>query len=481
MNKSVRRLLSILLAVMMVLSTGVQAFADTPQAGHSHEAGEQAETGSQLELEDLDPSSLGIKKLGLTEEQEEPEPELIYDEDDIVRVSIFLKDKATLDAGYSTKGVGTNASAISYRDSVKRQQAGVTAAIEQRLGKSLDVKWNLTLLMNVISANVRFGDINKIKLVPGVKDVQLERLYEPQDGEVSPNTANTSSLMVGASQAWSAGYTGAGSRLAIIDTGLDTSHQSFNADAFNYSIGKLSYTPELMTSSFVSSVQSQLNGKGKYVSAKIPFAYNYVDKNTTSLDHSDGKSNHGSHVAGIAAANRYIKSGSSYVEAASAVHAVGMAPDAQLIVMKVFGTGGGAYDSDYMAALEDAIVLGCDAANLSLGSAVQGYTYSDGYQDVMNKLASDKNPDMLVSISAGNSYGITQFLETDLYIDDVSMHTGGSPGTYINSMGVASIDNIGATGAPMVFNGSQTVYYGEASGATNASAVSSVAGSYSYV
>ena len=40
-----------------------------------------------------------------------------------------------------------------------------------------------------------------------------------------------------------------------------------------------------------------------------------------------------------------------------------MAPDAQLIVMKVFGVAGGAYDSDYLAAIEDAIVLGCDAIN----------------------------------------------------------------------------------------------------------------------
>ena len=34
------------------------------------------------------------------------------------------------------------------------------------------------------------------------------------------------------------------------------------------------------------------------------------------------------------------------------------APDAQILVMKVFGSGGGAYDSDYFSALEDAITLG---------------------------------------------------------------------------------------------------------------------------
>lgn len=46
----------------------------------------------------------------------------------------------------------------------------------------------------------------------------------------------------------------------------------------------------------------------------------------------------------------------------------GAAPDAQVLVMKVFGDEGGAYDSDYTAAIEDAIVLGADTINLSLGS-----------------------------------------------------------------------------------------------------------------
>jgi lactocepin len=57
-----------------------------------------------------------------------------------------------------------------------------------------------------------------------------------------------------------------------------------------------------------------------------------------------------------------------------------MAPDAQIFVMKVFSSSG-ASDSDYFAALEDAIVLGADAANLSLGSASPGWTYVSTYQE----------------------------------------------------------------------------------------------------
>ena len=76
------------------------------------------------------------------------------------------------------------------------------------------------------------------------------------------------------------------------------------------------------------------------------------------VDHSDGIGDHGTHVAGISAANDVEGSG-----------VVGMAPDAQIVVMKVFSRSGGAYLYDILNALEDAMILGCDVANLSLGSA----------------------------------------------------------------------------------------------------------------
>ena len=38
--------------------------------------------------------------------------------------------------------------------------------------------------------------------------------------------------MIGSYAAWETGYTGAGRRIAIIDTGIDSDHDSFNAEAF---------------------------------------------------------------------------------------------------------------------------------------------------------------------------------------------------------------------------------------------------------
>lgn len=48
----------------------------------------------------------------------------------------------------------------------------------------------------------------------------------------------------------------------------------------------------------------------------------------------------------------------------------GEAPEAQLAIFKVFSDkGGGAYDDVILAAVNDALVLGVDVLNMSLGSA----------------------------------------------------------------------------------------------------------------
>lgn len=70
---------------------------------------------------------------------------------------------------------------------------------------------------------------------------------------------------------------------------------------------------------------------------------------------------HGTHVAGISAGYA--------VDGEGAVSFSGVAPDAQVIPMKVFDDSGtGAATTTILAALEDAYRLGVDAVNLSLGS-----------------------------------------------------------------------------------------------------------------
>src|SRR5699024_3526084 len=130
-----------------------------------------------------------------------------------------------------------------YRAGLETRQETLAQVISTQAlgGKQLDVVWNLTLAANIISANVEYGEIAAIEQVPGVQQVLLETQYAPAVVDTDlPNDPNmsTSSAMIGSSAAWAAGYTGAGSRIAVIDTGTDTDHQSFSAAGFDYSLAK---------------------------------------------------------------------------------------------------------------------------------------------------------------------------------------------------------------------------------------------------
>lgn len=437
----------------------------------------------KVTFEKVDNSAVSGSLLTEQEDLETNEPD--YADTDMVRVSIVLEDESTIDAGYPTKGIAANSAATAYREKLEETQMDVTKAIEAAIDGELDVVWNLTLAANIISANVEYSQMKVIEKVPGVESVVLETRYEPQesvsDATDKPNMA-VASQMTGTNLAWESGYTGAGMRVAIIDTGLDYDHQSMDSDALSVALAEdagaagMNYEEyldeiDLLDEEEISGVLSQLNvvkrssdvtASDLYLNMKAPFAYNYIDRDLDVTHDNDSASEHGSHVAGIAVANRYVKKDGEWVSAVDSVGVVGNAPDAQIITMKVFGKGGGAYDSDYMAAIEDAIVLGCDSVNLSLGSASAGMTTNATYQDLLDSLTST---DTVVVMSAGNnSYWAEQagYLGYP-YIDAAKYHTGGSPGSYTNSLGVASVDNDGGVGnvftvAERSFMYSETAY-----------------------
>lgn len=467
------RLLSYLLAFAMLLSVAVPVGA----------AGSRE---PNVSFTQVDNSAVSASLL-----QEAPECAIStpgYRDTDTVRVSIVLEKASTLEAGYSTQSIADNAAAMAYRAGLQTDQAGLTAKVEKATGEKLEVVWNLTLAANVISANVEYGQIEAIEKIPGVKEVILETRYEPQESVTDavdrPNMAIATG-MTGTNLAWQAGYTGAGSRVAVIDTGLDTDHQSVDPDALAYALqedaekaGKSYETYlaslDVMDEAEVAEILAKTDASGQpilnaakrvsdlqasdlYRNLKIPFGFNYVDKGLEITHDKDSQGEHGSHVSGIAVANRYLKRGEEFVSAMDTVHMVGNAPDAQIIVMKVFGRSGGAYDSDYMAAIEDAIVLGCDAVNLSLGSGAPGEPYNETYAGLLNFLTTT---DTVVTISSGNSGYWSEHGNTGgyNYLDNPYFQTDGSPGSYTNALTVASADNDGAVCAPFQVDGRDFIY-----------------------
>ena len=458
-KRRIKRLLALLLALCLTL----------PLAPLSAQAEDAAQV-TQLPIEQLEDISMDLMNPDLR--VEEPEPE--YLDTDEVRVSIVLDKPSAVEAGYAPAAAG------SYRQTLAADQAAVTQRINETLESDLDVVWNLTLAANLISAQVTYGQIEAIEAVKGVQAVYVERQYEPavlpESSDVAYPTMVSAGEMSGVAGSWAEGYTGAGSRIAIIDTGIDEDHQSFDPGAFRYALEQNAkdkgLEPEeyvkslnLLTARDIAMVLDQLNMKDRmpegatatdlYRNEKLPFAFNYIDKNLEITHDHDGAGGHGSHVAGIASANRYIPKGEGYVEYTKDAGVVGTAPDAQLLVMKVFGKAGGAYDTDYMAAIEDAVMLGCDTVNLSLGSVMAGYTYSD--EDYFNQIfKSLESTGVVVAIAVGNNSNFAAHSTSPtglLYADDVNENQVGKPGSYTNSLAVASVDNISTTSIGATFGG----------------------------
>ena len=209
--------------------------------------------------------------------------------------------------------------------------------------------------------------------------------------------------------------TGAGKVVAIIDTGVDMSHPAFS--------GALHGTPAI-DSSKGAALARQVGKSGTYVSEKFPFAYDYADGDN---DASPAGS-HGTHVAGITAAN-----GSQIT---------GIAPDAQIIVGKVARSRGGIPDSALLAALDDMAVIKPDVVNLSLGRTAGMDSAADTlFAGVYEKL---QNNGTIVDVAAGNEYSAAYGNKSGKnlpYASDPDSSTLGEPSTFAPVVSVASIEN----------------------------------------
>lgn len=431
-------------------------------------------SAASVSYTEVDPSVIDTGTAVLPEAEQDAEQD-VPAADEEVHVIILFEQKSLAKKGFSTKDLLENEKAASYSSSLKKQQLSLVDRIEREAlgGEELEIRYQFTVAVNGVATVVPYGRIEQILAVDGVADVYLEERYE-LDETVQPDTA-TAGEMVGSYSAWADGYTGAGSRIAIIDTGLDLSHPSFSEGGYYYSLGisaasfgkKISdynlLTKEEIKKALpnlsISADKNPPKADDLYRNAKVPFAYNYVDDGLDVSHDAEGDSNgdHGTHVAGIAAANRYVPhydaDGDLYYDKQE-LGVTGVAPDAQLVVMKVFGVGGGAYSSDYMAAIEDAIWLNCDSVNLSLGSGSAGRSY--GSKSDQQILDSFRNTDTVVTVSAGNNgaWGENVLTGTGMtYTTDVRMHTGGSPGSYTNSFTIASVTNTSMSGVMGKFNG----------------------------
>ena len=350
---------------------------------------------------------------------------------------IVVTENAPLLEKFSADDIAAQTASVNAHKATQETTLNAVKAEARRiLGSDMKLGFTYTIGTTGFSVETAYANKAKLEAMSGVKEVYVSPTFSlPEDmgeQELSPLTGN-SSTMIGADVLNASGYTGKGMRIAILDTGILETHPSFQA----MDESKLE---DPMTREEVEEIWDTLNASEltnmlnvSYKSNKIPYAFNYANPGDPyNVSNTYAGSDHGTHVAGIAAAN-----------AVEGTDVIGMAPDAQLIVMQVFNAGGGADWATIMAALEDCIRLNVDAANLSLGSAA-GFTDPAGAMlDTMNLFLTT---DVQVLIASGND---TNNAYMNLWGGDMSLITNpdigltGTPATYSAAMNVASANNNG--------------------------------------
>ncbi|EIT83891.1 lactocepin [Fictibacillus macauensis ZFHKF-1] len=418
-----KKKVALMTAIAMTLTSGVASAQGTlPSKSKIKAAGGTKPTG------------LNLKKQ--TKEEEN------YSKNDTVRVVVELEQKPAIQYAQE-KNMRYSALSASEKSSLKEKITKEQDTIKEDIEKkdiAVKYKENFTTVINGFSGEMKYGDIKDIKKLEGVKDVHISHEYKrPETFKGAKPEMIYSKDLINAKETWKDyGYKGQGEVVAVIDTGIDSTHRDM----------KLSEgTKVKLTSGKVDSLKQSKKLKGKYYTEKVPYGYNYADHDSEIRDLGPGASMHGMHVAGTVGANGDEDNGGIK----------GVAPEAQLLAMKVFGNDPGmpsTFSDIYVKAIDDAIALGADVINMSLGSTAAFVRPDEPEQKA---IVNAVNNGILCAISAGNSAHAGNGAGSPL---PSNPDTGvvGSPGLADKSLQVASYENskLSLDGMGLMIDGKDT-------------------------
>ncbi len=296
-------------------------------------------------------------------------------------------------------------------------------AIAYTVGKEYDT------LLTGFELVIKAGDVNAAaELMPKSADLVVGEVYQTADTELVENTVNV--YETGIFNSANSGFDGTGMVVAVLDTGLDYAHSAFSTD--NFTSDKLGLTyemvKELMSQTTASQLAAGITADDVYISEKVPFSFDYADADT---DVYSDANNHGTHVSGVICGKDDT--------------ITGVAPNAQLVSMKVFSSVmATARTAWILSALEDCVVLGVDVINMSLGTSA-GFS-TPGTEEleygVYDKI---KEAGISLIVAASNSYSSAYGSDKNGNLGLTSnpdTGTVGSPGTYPGALSVASINGV---------------------------------------
>ena len=278
---------------------------------------------------------------------------------------------------------------------IAAQQDALVARLGQ-VGGAVEARFSR--LANAVKVRLPLGQVERLRRFDVVVNVQSVAQFRP--------LTSTSVPFIGAVNVWNRGNlsaTGKGVRIGIIDFGIDYHHAMFGGS------GRVAD----YTKNNPARVES-----GTFPTEKVAGGYDFAgdEYDGTQAPRPDSdpldceESSHGSHVAGIAAGMGVLTNGVPYtgsygkeLNMGKFLIGPGVAPEAKLYALKVFGCSGTtglsvdamewASDPDADGDLDDRL----DVVNLSLGHS---YTYPEFENNAAGRLA---KLGCVVVRSAGNN------------------------------------------------------------------------------
>ncbi|MHC0038472.1 S8 family serine peptidase [Pseudoneobacillus sp. C159] len=408
------RLLSLLLSILLMFSTFSSASA-TQVPAQSNPNDESLESFQQAKQEYYDQKykdhSLSLKELN--------------QEDENVHVIIKLEGKSIVEelnkAGKPLSKESSSALQKREKEIISVQATFIKNVTNKRI--PFDMKHQFTYLVNGLSGQVKYGDIEKIKSMPGVIDIRPVNVYQPEEFTSNNPDMYSSAPLIGADYVWETNkYTGEDVIVAIVDTGVNYYHPAFGGTGVETI--KLGDKVD----------RSQITGNKEGYSPRIIGGYNWADGNNDIVDRTT--SQHGVHVAGTVAGN----DANAQINGQN-LPFKGIAYDASILAEKVFSNDPartGAMADDIIAGMEHAVKNGAGVINMSLGSS-NGAVVADDPEIVAVETAT--NNGVVVAISAGNSSFSTDSYGVNPLEQDRDYSMVGTPSVSPSSISVASSEN----------------------------------------
>jgi minor extracellular serine protease Vpr len=257
-------------------------------------------------------------------------------------------------------------------------------------------------LFKGVSVRIDPSDVGKLAGIASVSAVYPVHYYTLGPEPAADPELATAIQMTGADLAQAQGYTGAGVKVAVMDTGIDVDHPDLGGDGNSAAPHSFPNARVIGGWDFV--------GDDYNADPESP-GYDPVPHPDSLPDDCNG---HGTHVSGIVGADK----------ASGANGALGVAPKVSFGAYRVFGCTGSVTDDVMIAAMERIQADGMDVLNMSIGDAFNNWAGTP------TAAAADALVDagVVVVASIGNSGGN-------------GIYSAGAPGVGDKVIGVASYDN----------------------------------------